>query len=164
MLAGCYKPGNHERPIPMSGKACVAATFAASCCAAATAKASANFAPAQKVFNANFTSIHRGNLYACGELGEAIPDAALSIRLHLAHTGGGFDLPKPYLDYNFGITAKYKNFAVDASIVGTNVHQSNFAKSGLCSGAGSASAISICSNSFYRTTKPVGVVSLTASF
>lgn len=163
MLAGCYKPGKNERPSPTSGKACVAATFAASCCAAATAKVGANFAPAQKVFNYNFTSTHRGNLYVYGELGGAIPRTLLSIHSHLAHTGAGFDLRKPYFDYNFGITARYKSLALDASVVGTNMHQSDFARSGLCRGAGSAGAISICSNAFYRTTKPVGVVSLTAS-
>lgn len=129
-----------------------------------TAKVGANFAPAQKVFNYNFTSTHRGNLYVYGELGAAIPGTPLSFHSHLAHTGGGFDLPKPYFDYNVGITAKYKNLALDASVVGTNMNRSDFAASGLCSGAGSASAIDVCSNSFYRTTKPVGVVSLTASF
>ncbi|WP_298164677.1 TorF family putative porin [Novosphingobium sp.] len=132
-----------------------------------TAKVGANFAPAQKVFNYNFTSTHRSNLYVYGELGGAIPGTPLSIHSHLAHTGGGFDLPKPFFDYNVGITAKYKNLALDASVVGTNMHRSDFAQSGLCSGAGggeSLTAVDVCANSFYRTTKPVGVVSLTASF
>ena len=99
-----------------------------------TAKVGANFAPAQKVFNYNFTSTHRGNLYVYGELGGAIPGTPLTVHSHLAHTGGGFDLPKPFFDYNVGVTAKYKNLALDASIVGTNVHRSDFAQSGLCSG------------------------------
>jgi len=42
--------------------------------------------------------------------------------------------------------------------------RSDFATSSLCTGAGSPTAIDVCSNSFYRTTKPVGVISLTASF
>lgn len=130
----------------------------------ATLKVGANYAPAQKVFNYNFVSTHRGNLYAYVELGGAIPNTPLSIHSHLAHTGGGFDFPKPFLDYNVGVTAKYRNLALDASIVGTNMTRSDFAGSTLCSGAGSAGAIDTCSNSFYRTTKPVGVVSLTASF
>ena len=129
-----------------------------------TVKAGANFAPSQKVFNYNFTSPHRGNLYVYGELGGAIPNTPLSIHSHLAHTGGGFDFPKPFFDYTVGITAKYKNLALDASVVGTNASRSDFAASSLCSSAESAGAIAACSNAFYRTTKPVGVVSLTASF
>ena len=78
--------------------------------------------------------------------------------------GGGFDYPKPYFDYNVGVTAKYKNLALDFAVVGTTMKRSDFAASSLCSGAGSAGAIDSCSNAFYRTTKPVGVVSLTASF
>jgi len=129
-----------------------------------TAKVGANFAPAQRVFNYNFTSTHRGNLYVYGELSGAIPGTPLSIHTHLAHTGGGFDFPKAYIDYNVGITAKYKNLAFDASVVGTNMTRSDFSASSLCSGAGSSAAVDVCSNSFYRTTKPVGVFSVTASF
>jgi uncharacterized protein (TIGR02001 family) len=129
-----------------------------------SAKIGANFAPAQKVFNYNFTSTHRSNLYAYVELGGAIPNTPLSIHTHLAHTGGGFDYPKPFFDYNVGITAKYKNLALDAAIVGTNMKRSDFAASTICSGAGTAGQIDTCSGAFYRTTKPVGVVSLTASF
>ncbi|MBX9884763.1 MAG: TorF family putative porin [Novosphingobium sp.] len=129
-----------------------------------TAKVGANFAPAQKVFNYNFTSTHRGNLYVYGELGGGIPGTPLSIHSHLAHTGGGFDLPKPFFDYSVGITARYKNLALDASVVGTNAHRGDFARSGLCRGAGSSGAVDLCANAYYRTTKPVGVVSLTAAF
>jgi uncharacterized protein (TIGR02001 family) len=129
-----------------------------------TAKVGANFAPAQTVFNYNFTSPHRGNLYVYGELGAAIPGTPLSFHSHLAHTGGGFDFPKQFIDYNVGITVKYKNLAFDASVVGTNMTRSDFSASTLCSGAGSPGAIDVCANSFYRTTKPVGVFSVTASF
>ncbi len=129
-----------------------------------SAKIGANFAPAQKVFNYNFTSTHRSNLYAYVELGGSIPGTPLSIHTHLAHTGGGFDYPKPFFDYNAGITAKYKNLGLDFAVVGTTATRSNFATSSICSGSGSASAIDTCASAFYRTTKPVGVVSLTASF
>lgn len=123
--------------------------------------------PVQKVFNDNFTSIHRENLYVCAGLDGVIPGPPLSIHSHLAHTGGGFGLPKPYFDYSVGITAKYKNLALDASVGSTNRYQSDFARSSLCSGAGggeSLTGVDVCSNALYRTTKPVGVVSLTASF
>ncbi len=129
-----------------------------------TAKVGANFAPAQNVFNYNFTSPHRGNTYVYAELGGAIPGTPLSVHSHIAHTGGGFDFPKEFIDYNVGITAKYKNLALDASVVGTNMTRSDFAGSGLCSGASSPAQIATCSNVYFRTTKPVGVVSLTASF
>lgn len=129
-----------------------------------TVKGGANFAPAQKVFNYNFTSTHRSNLYVYGELGGAIPNTPLSIHSHLGHTGGGFDLPKPFFDYTVGVTAKYKNLALDASVVGTNMGRSDFAASSLCSAPTAPVTVASCANSFYRTTKPVGVVSLTASF
>jgi hypothetical protein len=71
-------------------------------------------------------------------LGGAIPGTPLSIHTHLAQTGGGFDRPKAFFDYNVGITAKYRNLAFDASVVGTNRRRSHVASSTLCSGAGSA--------------------------
>lgn len=129
-----------------------------------TAKVGANFAPAQNVFNYNFTSPHRGNTYVHAGLGGAIPGTPLSVRSHIAHTGGGFNFPKEFIDYNVGVTAKYKNLALDASVVGANMTRSDFAGSGLCCGAASPDQIATCANVHYRTTKPVGVVSLTISF
>jgi Bacterial protein of unknown function (Gcw_chp) len=92
-----------------------------------------------------FTSTHRSNLYVYG---------------------AGFDLPKPFSDYNVGITAKYRNLAFDASVVGTKMSRSDFAWSGLCSFAcGEAlTAVDTGSNSYDRTAKPVGVIPLTAPF
>lgn len=123
-----------------------------------TAKGGFYFAPAQKVFNLNFTSTSRKNMYIYGELGGSIPNTPLSIHSHLGHSAGGFNYPKDFFDYNVGITAKYKNLALDASIVGTTAKRSQFISSSLCSG------VAACAEPFYRTTKPVGVVSLTASF
>lgn len=91
----------------------------------------AKFAPAQQVSSYNFTSTHRDYLYVYGELGEAIPGTPSSIRSHLAHTGGGFDLSKRLFDYSVGITARYKN----PSVVGAKMHRSDVARSGLSSGA-----------------------------
>ncbi|WP_255352071.1 hypothetical protein [Novosphingobium sp. AAP93] len=42
--------------------------------------------------------------------------------------------------------------------------RSDFAGRGPCSRASSPALIAACSNVYLRTTKPVGVVSLTASF
>ena len=125
-----------------------------------TAKAGVNFAPAQKVFNFNFTSSARQNWYFYGELGSAIPGTPLSVHSHLGHTGGGFDFAKPYWDYTVGVTAKWKNLALDASVVGTDITHSAIDRSSFCDGECSASE----NNYFYRMGKAVGVVSLTASF
>lgn len=124
----------------------------------ATAKVGANFAPAQKVFNINWTSASRKNLYVYGELSGSIPNSPILLHGHIGHTGGGFDYPKQYIDYTVGATVKWKNLALDASVVGTNMTRSNFFNSNL--GAGSTAT----TNAFYRTGKAVGVVSLTASF
>lgn len=123
-----------------------------------TAKVGANFAPAQKVFNINWTSTSRKNLYVYGELSSSIPNTPLLLHSHLGHTGGGFDYPKDYLDYTVGVTVKWKNLALDGSLVGTNASRSKFFNSTL----GNKDAAT--TSAFYRTGKPVGVVSLTASF
>ena len=136
-----------------------------------TAKVGVNFAPAQKVFNVNFTTASRSNAYVYGELGTSIPGTPLSLHSHLGHTGGGFDYGKPYLDYNVGVTAKWKNLALDASIVGTNISRSdvlNGFASYINSDCGSLNPTNACVASnvtyFRRPAKTVGVVSLTASF
>lgn len=126
-----------------------------------TAKAGINFAPAQKVFNINWISPSRSNAYIYGELGGAIPNTPLTIHTHLGHTGGGFDFPKQYIDYTVGVTAKWKALSFDASLVGTNMTRSDFAATSL---PGYCEA-SFCSlENFYRTTKPVGVFTVAASF
>jgi uncharacterized protein (TIGR02001 family) len=119
-----------------------------------TGKVGANFAPAQKVFNINWTSTSRKNLYVYGELSGTVPNTPVFLHAHVGHTGGGFDFPRAYLDFVAGATVKYKNLALDASIVGTNQKRGDF----------SAFPQTQPANAFYRTAKPVGVVSLTASF
>ena len=137
-----------------------------------TAKVGVNFAPAQKVFNVNFTTASRSNAYVYGELGASIPGTPLSVHSHLGHTGGGFDYGKQYLDYSAGVTAKWKNLALDASIVGTNISRSDVLRG---FGAGyigpdcesldpSDACVASDVTYFRRMAKTVGVVSLTASF
>lgn len=122
------------------------------------AKVGVNFAPAQKVFNYSVFSPKRSNTYVYGELGGAIPNTPLTIHTHLGHTGGGFDVAKQYIDYTAGITYAWHHLSLDASIVGTNIKQRDFANTGLC-----VVGDPLC-NAFHRVTKPVGVVTLTASF
>ena len=123
-----------------------------------TAKVGVNYAPAQKVFNFNFTSPTRNNTYVYGELGTGIPQTPLSLHSHLGYTGGGFDWGKAYLDYTAGVTYKYKALAFDISVVGTNVSKTN-----INNGFGCA-ANAACINSFNRLSKTVGVLSVSASF
>ncbi|WP_353226557.1 TorF family putative porin [Novosphingobium sp.] len=137
----------------------------------ATLKVGANFAPAQKVFNYNWVSTTRSNLYAYVELGASIPNTPITLHSHLAHTGGGFDYPKQYLDYTVGATYKWKSLSLDASLVGTNISRSDFANSGLANvimTGGEGGPVSVLDpnklEGFYRTGKPVAVITLTASF
>lgn len=125
----------------------------------ASAKVGVYYAPAQKVFNYNWTSPTRHNAYVYGELSSGIPGTPLTVHSHLGHTGGGFDWGKPYIDYNVGVTYKWKALALDASLVGTNVSRSDITRTfaGYCSTAA-------CFDSYHRMSKTVGVVSLTASF
>ena len=123
-----------------------------------TAKVGANYAPAQKVFDYNFTSPEGKNLYVYGELGATIPSTGITLHSHLGHTGGGFDWGKQYLDYVVGATYAWHNLALDASLVGTNLGHSDIDSGFGCGGN------PVCINSYYRMSKPVGVVSLTASF
>ena len=130
----------------------------------ATAKVGVYYAPAQKVFNFNWTSPSRHNTYLYGELGGGIPNTPISLHSHLGYTSGGFEWGKAYLDYNVGVTFKWKMLALDASLVGTNVSQTNIntAFNGYC--PGTAPVKTACLVNFNRMSKTVGVVSLTASF
>lgn len=124
----------------------------------ATAKVGVYYAPAQKVFNYNWTSSTRNNTYVYGDLSTGLPGTPLTLHGHLGHTGGGFDYAKPYLDYNVGVTFKWKALALDASLVGTNISGNDIDSGFGCEGYGP------CIDYFKRMSKPVGVVSLTASF
>ena len=123
----------------------------------ATAKAGVFYAPPQRVFNFNFTSPTRHNVYLYGELSSGIPGTPLTVHTHLGHTGGGFDWGKQYFDYVAGVTYKWRALSFDASVVGTGLSRSD-----IKSGFGCLTAA--CTNSFYRLSKPVAVASITASF
>ena len=124
----------------------------------ATAKVGVYYAPAQKVFNYNFTSPTRHNTYVYGELSSGIPGTPITFHSHLGHTGGGFDYGKQYLDYNVGLTYKIRNLSFDASLVGTDL-----SKSDINTGFGCGNNPG-CFNYYHRMAKAVGVFSVTASF
>jgi uncharacterized protein (TIGR02001 family) len=128
-----------------------------------TGKVGGNYAPPQGVFDYNWTSTARHNMYVYAELSASIPKSPITLHSHVAHTGGGFDFSKDYIDYNVGATVKWKRLAFDLSLVGTNISRSDFAKSGLASdGEGGVDPNRL--EAFYRTGKPVAVASITASF
>ena len=91
-------------------------------------------------------------------MGGGIPGTPLTIHTHLGHTGGGFDWGKQYLDYNAGISYKWKVLTFDISVVGTNVSRTDIDNGFGCGGA------SACINAFNRMSKAVAVGSITASF
>lgn len=121
----------------------------------AKAKIGVNFAPAQKVFDYSAFSGTRSNTYVYGDLSSAIPGTPLTVHGHVGYTSGGFDYVRDYLDYSVGVSASWKAFTLDASLVGTDLGRGRV-YAGTCGGA--------CGNYFYRPAKPVGVVSLTAAF
>ena len=131
-----------------------------------TAKVGVNFAPAQKVFNLNFSSAQRSNTYVFGELSFSPPSTPFVLHTHLGHTGGGFDYGKQYLDYSAGVSYKYKALTFDLSVVGTNISRSDtdraFVSAAGCAGLGFT--IATCSNYWHRPAKTVAVGSITASF
>ena len=122
-----------------------------------TAKVGVNFAPAQPVFNLNFTSKHRVNTYVFGELSYSPPKTPFTLHSHLGHTGGGFDYAKQYIDYTVGASYKYKALTFDISVVGTNISRSDVTKSFGCVTAATCTY-------FFRPAKTVAVGSITASF
>ena len=125
----------------------------------ATAKIGVNVAPSQNVFNFNFTNLAaHHNTYVYGELGGGIPKTPLSVHTHLGYTSGGFEWGKKYLDYNAGVSYKWKALTFDISVVGTDVSKSNIDKGFGCLGSVA------CINSFNRMSKTVAVGSITASF
>ena len=128
-----------------------------------TGKIGGAFAPGQKVFDTNLSSTARENLYVYVEATGAIPHTPITLHTHLAHTGGGFDYTKPYLDYTIGATAKWKRLSLDLSLVGTNVSRNDIARSGIATNS-SGSVDPLKLDAFYRQGKPVAVVSLSVSF
>jgi len=124
----------------------------------ASAKLGVYVAPGQEVFNYNWTSTRRSNLYLYGDLGAGIPGTPLTVHTHLGYTDGGFAWAKNYLDYNVGVSAKWKALTFDVSVVGTNVGKSDINKGFAC--ANSAA----CIEYYRRMSKTTVVGSITASF
>ena len=124
-----------------------------------TAKAGVYFAPPQKVFNLNFNSPHRVNAYKYVELSYAVPSTPVTLHSHLGHTAGGFDYAKQYLDYNVGVSYKWKALTFDVSGVGTDISSTDIAKSSFAAPAGT-----VLNSYFKRPAKSVVVLSVTASF
>lgn len=121
------------------------------------AKVGVNYAPAQKVFNINFTTATRNNTYVYGELSSAVPGTPVSVHGHLGHTAGGFDYGKPYLDYSAGVSYTWKALTLDGSVVGTNIGRKDLVGTFGATGG-------YFNEQAYRQAKTVGVVSLTAAF
>ncbi|MBS0481942.1 MAG: hypothetical protein JSR96_07245 [Proteobacteria bacterium] len=123
----------------------------------ARAAVGVNFAPAQKVFNYNFSSPTRSNTYVYGDLSSGIPGTPLSVHGHAGYTAGGFDYGRDYLDYSVGVSYAWKRLTLDASIMGTDI--SHAALAGTFGPVGS-----YANEQAFRQAKTVGVISLTASF
>lgn len=128
-----------------------------------TGKVGSAFAPAQKLFDYNLTSPARKNLYVYAEVTGAVPRTPITLHSHLAHSDGGLDYARPYVDYSLGATAKWKSLALDLSVVGATISHDDLARSGpVANGSGGVDPLKL--DAFYRQGKPVGVISLTASF
>lgn len=123
----------------------------------ATAKVGVYYAPPQKVFNLSVFSPTRNNTYVYGDLSSGIPGTPMAVHGHVGHTGGGFDYAKPYVDYSVGASVTWKALTLDASLVGTNISDSD-----IISALGPITPATL--TYFKRPAKAVGVVSLTASF
>ncbi len=136
----------------------------------ATAKVGVNYAPSQEVFNYNWTSNDRHNLYVYGDLSGGIPGTPITLHGHLGHTSGGFEWGKKYLDYNVGASVKWRMLTFDLSLVGTNLSRDDIRNGfssyidGTCGIPGSAACVSSETNYFHRMSKTAVVASLTASF
>ena len=133
----------------------------------ASAKIGVYVAPGQDVFDLNFTSTKRSNLYVYGDLSSGIPNTPITLHGHLGHTSGGFEYGKNYLDYNVGASVKWKALTFDVSVVGTNIGRSDisngFRGTSLCTGAlGSCTPVNV--EYIRRMSKTVVVGSITASF
>ena len=118
-----------------------------------TAKAGINYAPGQDYFKTFGVTNH--NVYVYGELSGGIPKTPISLHGHLGYTDGGLRYLKNYIDYTAGVTYTWKNLALDASVVGTNVSDKDVLINTGC--------LPSCSY-WKRPAKTVAVVSLTASF
>lgn len=137
-----------------------------------TAKVGVNVAPGQEVFNYNWTSAKRSNVYTFGNLSAGIPGTPITLTGQLGYTSGGFAWGKDYLDYSLGASVKWKALTLGISLVGTNVSRDDI-RSGfagyinpLCPGTAAVAAPCVASqtNYWHRMSKTTAVASLTASF
>lgn len=111
-----------------------------------TAKAGINYAPGQTYFKDFGLTDH--NVYVFGELSGGIPGTPVTLHSHVGYTDGGLAYVKNYVDFSVGASVTWKNLTLDASVVGTNISDSDV----------------LGIDYFKRPAKTVGVVSLTASF
>lgn len=123
-----------------------------------TAKVGVNVAPDQEVFNYNWTSTKRSNVYTFGNLSAGIPGTPITLTGQLGYTSGGFAWSKDYLDYSVGASAKWKALTFGISVVGTNI-----SKGDVNSGFGCLNTVS-CIDYYHRMNKTTVVGSITASF
>ena len=137
-----------------------------------TAKVGVNVAPGQEVFNYNWTSAKRSNVYTFGNLSAGIPGTPITLTGQLGYTSGGFAWGKDYLDYSIGASVKWKSLTLGIALVGTNVSKDDirtgFASyiNPLCPGTPAAAAACVATQTTYwhRMSKTTAVASLTASF
>jgi len=115
-------------------------------------KAGVNFAPKQAYFN-DYNTKSKSNAYKYLEATFAVPSTPVTLHGHVAHSAGGFNFAKEYVDYNVGAGYKFKALTLDVSLVGTNISRSDATKAPVTT-----------ANETYRAGKPVAVVSLTAAF
>lgn len=119
-----------------------------------TAKAGVNWAPNQPYFK-DWGTATRYNVYVFGELGLSPTGTPWTIHTHLGHTGGGLDYAgHQYLDFNAGVSYKWKALTFDISAVGTNVKKSNTA----------AFDLPLGTRDFWRAARTTVVGTVTASF
>jgi len=81
-----------------------------------------------------------------------------TLHTSLGHTGGGLNFVKQYIDYNVGVSYKWKALTFDISAVGTNISKGDVAN------ATGFAAGTVDNNNTYRYGKFAPVASLTASF
>jgi len=131
----------------------------------ASAKIGLNWAPKQDYFT-TFNTATKYNMYEYFELGYAVPKTPINLHAHIAHTGGGFDYVKQYLDYSVGVSYKWKALTFDISAVGTNIGKQDAARNPLADqGVGEPGGVPAANPAqTYRAAKSVAVASITASF
>jgi len=119
----------------------------------ATAKLGIYYAPHQPTLR-RFAPRNVDNTYIYGEVSSAIPGVPLSVMARLGYNSGALNYTREYLDYTVGVTATWRNLALNVSLVGTDITRAD----------AQARPLYPSAEETYRAIKPVPVVSLTASF